>query len=514
MHARVSTLLTLLISVAAVAGDGFSAARATAGDTPKPAAAAAATVDERVYEVHKRVADYPDREDLSTPEVACATFGRLSVKEASWGPSWRRLSVPELRHLTLQPVRPLPKDRAEILLNGEILEVHLLGTTRAAVIVQRKDFDHDNQVWDLQWVRRIDGRWLNEGCDRAMNLDEARQKARTPPTLPPDPGIWYFLTREFWIRAIVGQMHNPFVLSFADGTAFFAAITTVLVAILLLLWVRRRLAAGLLIAVALLGVVAVILSATPMPLWAYAIWLVAATASLLLCRCRPTHKARLAATGVLLVMSIGLCAAEVPHYLFPRVSVRPGATIYVLGDSLSAGKDPSLPERCWPAVLGDMTHLTVVNLAQPGARLRHAMSQAKRITEGDSPVILEIGANDALEDGPQPAKFREQLDALVGSLQGHRPLLMFEIPLFPLQNAYGQVQREVAAKYGVMLIPKRCFTSVWCLDGGTLDKIHFSQAGHNAIARMIVDVLQVEDGTAAPKANEAADSPQPDEGAR
>jgi lysophospholipase L1-like esterase len=178
-----------------------------------------------------------------------------------------------------------------------------------------------------------------------------------------------------------------------------------------------------------------------------------------------------------------------------------------LGDSLSAGKDLSSKERCWPAVLGDMTQLTVVNLAQPGARLRNAMEQVKRVTQTNAPIILEIGANDTLEEGPHVAKFREQLDALVDSLHDHRPILMFEIPLFPLQNAYGQAQREVAAKYGVMLIPKRCLMSVWRLKGSTLDGIHFSQTGHNAIAHMIADVLSIED--AAPPDGDADSASKP-----
>jgi hypothetical protein len=98
-----------------------------------------------------------------------------------------------------------------------------------------------------------------------------------------------------------------------------------------------------------------------------------------------------------------------------------------------------------------------------------------------------------VEDAPNVARFRGQLDELVGSLHDHHPILMFEIPLFPLQNAYGQAQRAVAARYGVILIPKRCLMSVWCMKGGTLDGIHFSQTGHDALARKIADVLRIED---------------------
>ena len=267
--------------------------------------------------------------------------------------------------------------------------------------------------------------------------------------------------------------------------------------LLLLVRFRTRLAAALLIAVALIGIVVAIGSATPLPVWAYAVWLGAVTATLVLCLWRPTPKARIASAGVLLVTSIGMCTAEIPYHLFPRLSIGPDETIYVVGDSLSAGVDedrtgrPCPKLRCWPAVLGDMTQLAVVNLAKPGAKVRNALAQAKLAKQTNAVVILEIGGNDFFAD---VAIFRQQLDTLVSSLQGHRAILMFELPLFPFQNAFGQAQREVAAKYGVILIPKRCLTAVWGLSGGTLDGLHFSQTGHNVMARMVAEVLKVEDG--------------------
>jgi len=230
--------------------------------------------------------------------------------------------------------------------------------------------------------------------------------------------------------------------------------------------------------------------------WAYAVWLGTVAATLVLCLRRRMRKARIASAGVFLATSIGLCAAEIPYHLFPRLSVGPHETIYVVGDSLSAGTDedmlgrPCPKLRCWPAVLGDMTHLAVVNLAEPGAKVQYALAQAKLATRTDAVVILEIGGNDFFGE---VTTFPRRLDWLGASLQGHRAILMFEMPLFPFQNAFGQAQREVAAKYGVILIPKRCLTAVWGSSGGTLDGLHFSQAGHNAMARMIAEVLKVED---------------------
>jgi len=348
---------------------------------------------------------------------------------------------------------------------------------------------------------------------------------------------------------------NPFMLCFADGTSFFAGVAAVLLAALLLLRFPTGLVAAVLKAVALTGMVAVIISATPLPVWAYAVWVAAGTAPLLLCprrgtteraakncfafgpecpltpdpspargegrncspangegrNCWPAGKAGLVSVGVLLVASVGLCAAEIPYHVVPRVSIGPGETIYVLGDSLSAGIGTG--ERCWPAVLGDMTQLPVVNLARPGAKLSTAMEQVKGATQANAAVILEIGGNDLL-DGGDAAVFRQQLDALVGSLRGHRPILMFELPLFPFRNAFGRAQREVAAKYGVILIPKRCLTAVLGLRGGTLDGLHLSQTGHKAMARIVAGVLGVAAGPAAGLPRERAGSVAPLRGSR
>jgi lysophospholipase L1-like esterase len=69
---------------------------------------------------------------------------------------------------------------------------------------------------------------------------------------------------------------------------------------------------------------------------------------------------------------------------------------------------------------------------------------------------------------------------------------MFELPLFPLQNAFGAAQRSVAASHGVVMLPKRCLTKVLGMKGGTLDGLHLSQQGHNALAETVATVLHEE----------------------
>lgn len=69
---------------------------------------------------------------------------------------------------------------------------------------------------------------------------------------------------------------------------------------------------------------------------------------------------------------------------------------------------------------------------------------------------------------------------------------MFELPLCPFQNAYGEAQRSIAAKHHALLLPKRCFAAILGMKDGTIDGLHLSQQGHDAMARMIAGVVRKE----------------------
>ena len=66
----------------------------------------------RVYEVHKKVSDFPDREDMSTPEAAYALINRAYAAESN--AAWPRLSVPwQADAMPAGVKRPLPKQAAD-----------------------------------------------------------------------------------------------------------------------------------------------------------------------------------------------------------------------------------------------------------------------------------------------------------------------------------------------------------------------------------------------------------------
>lgn len=129
----------------------------------------------RVYEVHKKVSDFPDREDLSTPEAAYASIERAYAAEGD--AAWPRLSAPKLaEHMPRATKAPIPKEQADLNLAREIIEVHMWGDSRAAVIAQMADPRSDDHSLDIRWLIRIEGRWLNHGNGAEKTIERARQK--------------------------------------------------------------------------------------------------------------------------------------------------------------------------------------------------------------------------------------------------------------------------------------------------------------------------------------------------
>ena len=284
---------------------------------------------------------------------------------------------------------------------------------------------------------------------------------------------------------------NPLGLMFLDGTALFAGLAVVLAAGAMFVRSGTGLLRPISTVLLLAGFAAVLLSAVPLPSWLYALWVLPAGAVLVLGNLPGAAPVlRFRAFGALCAASLFLLLAEAPHLRAPRIRVDADQSVYVVGDSISAGIGSG--ERCWPEVLAASTSLRVVNLAVPGATTQSALAQLPRIAESNAVVLLEIGGNDLL-DRKGAAAFETHLDQLVSSLRasGH-DVAMFELPLFPFQNAYGRAQRAVAKRHAVALIPRRHFARVLGMPDGTLDGLHLTQKGHDEMARRVAAVLRVE----------------------
>jgi lysophospholipase L1-like esterase len=277
---------------------------------------------------------------------------------------------------------------------------------------------------------------------------------------------------------------NYFIVS---GSLFFAGASVLLVAALLpILFGKKLLAASR--AATILGSLAVLFSAAPLPFWLYALWLAAILVSLFataLARLRP-GAARWAHLPAVAICAAALCM-ELPRLPMPEGVIDKPRTTYVVGDSLSAETPGS--DR-WPCLMGKERHVGVVNLAVPGATACSALAQASWVQGDDGNVVIEIGGNDLLAAAPA-AEFERDLERLLQSLRGpRRTLVMLELPLPSFANQYGMVQRRLARQYGVILIPRRMLAGVLFAPGATTDGLHLSPAGQQRMAREMAKLFR------------------------
>jgi acyl-CoA thioesterase-1 len=312
---------------------------------------------------------------------------------------------------------------------------------------------------------------------------------------------------------------------FASGTAFFSGSAFLVTGIVLANFIQRRILPAIGRLVILMGLLLIWLSATPLPIWAWCVWgmafvywvVVRATRAAgtfgvpsatdefppdqVVSTLHATDKSGRGTRGTRVVpatIAIVACTLaavswelswQVPlggvyETRSPAGKASPRERLVVIGDSLSAedfteGGDP------WPTLVARDHDVEVLNLSFSGAK---AGSAAKRLPSAEldrDVVLLEIGGNDLL-GATTPADFEQNLDLLLAKVCA-RPVLaaMLELPLPPLYNRYGEIQRRLARRYDVVLIPKRRFASVLMGEQATLDGLHLSPAGHRKMAEMV-----------------------------
>ena len=277
---------------------------------------------------------------------------------------------------------------------------------------------------------------------------------------------------------------NHVVHFFGTGIAFFVGVGFIVLglAIFAILAAGWRKPLGSLFAA--VGLMILALSATPLPYALYfvggavcVVWLIAERTDHP--RARPWLRA---IVGGILLVAVGL---EVPYWLPPHVPAAGRPTLYVIGDSVSAGLSDSEADRTWPKVLARTHEIDVVNCAVGGATAGSALKQAEQLPPTGGLVLLEIGGNDLLGTTTGD-KFESDLDALMTRVAAaDRTVLMFELPLPPFRNEFGRIQRRLSARHGVRLIPKHVFCEVLTGDGLTIDGVHLTKAGHVRMAEVV-----------------------------
>jgi lysophospholipase L1-like esterase len=241
------------------------------------------------------------------------------------------------------------------------------------------------------------------------------------------------------------------------------------------------------------GVIIVALSVVPLPWWLYGLSVIPPVLSLNV-PFRSTDSRRLprlirrAQPAVELLLLMTLTAELLERRELAVVPLRSlPAEVQVIGDSLSAGIENE-QERLWPNLLANTWNVTVRNHAQAGATTSSALRQADAVASDNCLVLIEIGGNDFFE-GRRAAQIETDWNRLLTRLSGpRRTLVMFELPLPPLPGAWelARLQRRLAHRYSVRLIPRREFARVLLAKGTTSDGLHLTELGHRQTADLVL----------------------------
>jgi lysophospholipase L1-like esterase len=277
-----------------------------------------------------------------------------------------------------------------------------------------------------------------------------------------------------------GLSLDPFFWFCADGSAFFLGTGLVILAIILSIFPKRLWFNLSIYIFTLFGLTLIFLSATPLPVWFYTIWLIGVSSWLL-----TFTLSKLATQKILLYLQIIISCfssiailMEMPFHLEPAFPGGKSEKIYVIGDSVTAGLGNS-KEQTWPKIIRREHNTDLIDLSIAGATVGSALKrQAAHINTANSIVLLEIGGNDLL--GSAPIKqFEKSLKQLLKKVTDqNRTVVMLELPLLPWHVQYGRIQRQQAKQFHVILIPKKFLASVFGSSGATVDLAHLSDKGH------------------------------------
>jgi acyl-CoA thioesterase-1 len=277
---------------------------------------------------------------------------------------------------------------------------------------------------------------------------------------------------------------------FGSGLAFFVGAGLLLLAIALGASRRSPVLRGAILA-SCIGLVLIAASAAPLPTWYYVVAILVTANWLYAVRkvgdnSRVYRNGSQLAAGAIWLAAIGV---ELPYQFVPTVAPITARHIDLFGDSIAAGIGSHEDEN-WPNILANEHQLEIANHAAAGATVADMLRSAQSVELPVGLVLLEIGGNDLL--GKTPCNdFERDLDTLLTCVcAGDRQVVMFELPLPPTYNQFGQAQRRIAGKHHVKLLPKRLLMGVLTRGGATLDSLHLSRDGHQQMATVVWSAIQ------------------------
>ena len=125
----------------------------------------------KVYQVNKKVCDFPEKEDLSTPEAAYATIMRDYMATGASNAEWSKISTWKSNDTKRKSVSP---EAAQNYRNAHIVEVRIFKERTARVFAEMQE--NGTTGYDQRSLFFHNGRWLNSGHDGLAPTLEAARK--------------------------------------------------------------------------------------------------------------------------------------------------------------------------------------------------------------------------------------------------------------------------------------------------------------------------------------------------
>ncbi|MCA9261489.1 MAG: SGNH/GDSL hydrolase family protein, partial [Planctomycetales bacterium] len=183
---------------------------------------------------------------------------------------------------------------------------------------------------------------------------------------------------------------NPIVYHIASGQAFFTGALALTVAVFLAQYggARRRRLVPL---VTIVGLLAVVVTSTPLPPLIFAC-LIVATLGWMGSYWFP--HARTWASRIALIAWVGATTWEATYHATPSVAPVASRSLAVVGDSLTAGMGTGDATEKWPTKLARQRGLTIDDISHMGETAGSAVRRLAGRPVVAPLVVLEIGGND------------------------------------------------------------------------------------------------------------------------
>jgi acyl-CoA hydrolase len=197
-------------------------------------------------------------------------------------------------------------------------------------------------------------------------------------------------------------------------------------------------------------------------------------------------------TGLGWIAPLALAAVAAACGAPREAAVAPGATVLVVGDSITAGHGVDV-DAAWPARLAERTGWRVVAAGVSGDTTAGGRGRLPALLEAHAPalVVIELGGNDLLRRVPE-ADIARNLDAMVelsrargarvALVAAPKPTVVGALTGLSAPGLYRDVVRRSGATLAEAALP-----AVLSDEALRLDPIHPNAAGHDALARRVAE---------------------------